>query len=301
MARRLGKGLGSLLSQGVEEQEPQVESQHAKHDLTVPLGEIRPNTFQPRKHFDKEALDELATSIGMHGVLQPPVVRRTGESYELIAGERRWRAAKLAGLDRIPVVVRDDVSDGEMLELALVENVQRQELDPMERAEGYRDMMDKLSLTQEDVAKKVGLKRSTVTNHLRLLELPREAQQAVRQNLISTGHAKALLGLNKPLEVLTLVQRIAREGLSVRQVEQVVRSRRGGAAPGGAATAAPASSSPAAQPPWQKELEDRMREHLGCKVRLRNGPDFRGEVVIEYYDRGDLDRLCDVLAPRKSV
>lgn len=276
--------------------------------LMVALAQIRPNSFQPRKHFEREALEELASSIRMHGMLQPPVVRAVGSeggraSYELIAGERRWRAAKMAGLTDIPVVIRDGVSDDQMLELALVENVQRQELDPMERAEGYRDLMVRLSLTQEDVANKVGLKRSTVTNHLRLLELPPEAQQAVRQGLISMGHAKALVVLEKPSDVLTLVQRVVREGLSVRQIEQLVRSRRTSTSTSSpsAAKSAGSSTATAKAPPWQRELEDRMREHLGCKVRLKNGPDFRGEVVIEYYDRDDLDRLCDLLGPRRAL
>jgi ParB family chromosome partitioning protein len=273
------------------------------------LEQIKPNSFQPRKHFDAEALAELANSIRAHGILQPPVVRslqREGESeYELIAGERRWRAAKIAGLAQIAVIVKEQVTDEQMLELALVENVQRQELDPMERAEGYRDLMGQLGLTQEAVAMKVGLRRSTVTNHLRLLDLPKEAQQAVRQNLISMGHARALLGLSKPMEILTLVQRIAREGLSVRQVEQLIRSHKGRTkqfkSPAASEQANVGNPVNATIPPWQRELEGRMRDHLGCKVKLRNGPDFRGDIVIEYYDRADLDRLCDILAPRKSL
>jgi ParB family transcriptional regulator, chromosome partitioning protein len=293
--RRLGRGLGSLLGT-----DGPSTDEIARPETTLRLADIRPNSHQPRKTFDAEALNELTASIREHGVLQPIIVRTLGDgAYELIAGERRWRSAKQAGLQEIPALIRTDVSDEQMLELALVENVQRQDLDPMERAEGYRELMAGLDLSQEQVAEKVGLRRSTVANHLRLLELPAEAQLAVRKGLVSMGHARALLGIGRPTEILGLLQRIVREGLSVRQVEDLVRSHnsarrvttRGGAAAG--------ADSP--EVPWKNELEARMRQHLGCKVQIRNGPNFRGEIVIEYYDRQDLDRLSEKLAPRTSL
>jgi ParB family chromosome partitioning protein len=259
----------------------------------IPLDAIRANPHQPRKVFDPSALDELTESVRQHGILQAIVVRPLGDGFELIAGERRTRAARAVGLTTIPAVVRHDITDEQMLELALVENVQRQDLDPIERARAFRQMAEHLRLTQEQVADRVGLKRATVANHMRLLELPEIAQQAVQNGLLSMGHARALLGLTRPERIVDLVGRIVREGLSVRDVEGLVRSEgrptsTSGAGPG------PALGSP----PWVRELEQRMEEHLGTKVTLRNQPGFRGQIVIDYFNRTDLDRLCQVLAPK---
>src|SRR4029079_17464167 len=220
MERRLGRGLGSLLgtSDSFEEQKKAGE---------LPLDAIRPNPHQPRRTFDPVALEELTESIRRHGILQPIVVRASdrdaeGRSFEVVSGERRWRASRMAGRTSIPVTVRE-VDNDQMLELALVENLQRQDLDAIERATGYQQMMKALTITQEQVAEKVGLKRSTVANHLRLLELPAAAQEAVRRNLITMGHARALLGLADATQVMALVERIARQDLSVRDVERLVR------------------------------------------------------------------------------
>src|SRR5688572_14180266 len=185
MDRRLGKGLSSLLGQPADETVARA----------LELGDIDPNPFQPRKTMDPAGLEELRDSIAQHGVLQPVVVRKNGGRYQLVSGERRWRAARLAGLDRIPAVVREDVTDEQMLELALVENLQRRDLDPIERARGFQALMETLGITQEAVAAKVGLKRATVANHLRLLELPAKVQDAVGRGLVTMGHARALLGL----------------------------------------------------------------------------------------------------------
>lgn len=284
--RRLGRGLGSLLG-APPESAPQGGSQE------IPLDAIRANPHQPRRVFDPASLDELTESIRQHGVLQAVVVRPLGDGYELIAGERRTRAARAAGLTSIPASIRADVTDEHMLELALVENVQRQDLDPIERARGYRQMAEQLSLTQEQVADRVGLKRATVANHMRLLELPEIAQQAVQAGLLTMGHARALLGLTRPERIVDLVGRIVREGLSVRDVEGLVRAETRPASPGSGAVLTPAGS-----PPWVRELEQRMEEHLGTKVTLRNQPGFRGQIVIDYFNRSDLDRLCQVLAPK---
>jgi ParB family transcriptional regulator, chromosome partitioning protein len=288
MERRLGRGLGSLLGQSGS-----VEGQNAGTELSIEA--IRPNPHQPRKTFDQTALEELSDSIRRHGVLQPIVVRPVGTGYELVSGERRLRASRLAGRTTIPASIRNDISDDQMLELAMVENLQRQDLDAMERATGYRLMMDSLQITQEQVAEKVGLKRATVANHLRLLDLPVPAQDAVRRGLISMGHARALLGLTSPNQVLGLVERIAREDLSVRTVEGLVRAQ---SSPAAAVEAAPPGLTVA---PWVRELEERMRETLGTKVQLKNNPGFKGQIVIEYFNRADLDRLCQVLAPRREL
>ncbi len=285
--RRLGRGLGSLLGSAP----PSSEEGHAREIL---LDLIHPNPHQPRRTFDPSAMEELTESVRQHGVLQAIVVRPLGEGFELVAGERRTRAARAAGLDRIPATVRGDITDAQMLELAIVENVQRQDLDPIERARGYRQMSEQLGLTQEQVADRVGLKRATVANHVRLLELPDTAQEAVQAGLISMGHARALLGLSQPERIGDLVQRIVREGLSVRDVEAMVRDAsrpKGTGASGSVLT-------PAGSPPWIRELEQRMEEHLGTKVVLRNQPGFRGQIVIDYFNRSDLDRVCQVLAPK---
>lgn len=297
MERRLGRGLGSLLGDSVANPAtPETARQELAQELR--LDEIRPNPNQPRTVFDPGPLEELRDSIRNHGVLQPVVVRRTARGYELIAGERRWRGARLAGLERIPAMIKDDINDDEMLELALVENVQRRDLDAMEKARGYQGMIDALGLTQEQVAQRVGLKRSSVANHLRLLELPERAQAAIREGLISMGHARALLGLADEAQILTILAKVAREGLSVRQAEALVREAAGST--GGADGKEPEKTlTPAA--PWIVELQDRMREHLGTKVQLHNKKGYRGQITIDYYGREDLDRLLGVLAPRESL
>ena len=289
MERRLGRGLGMLLGDSTAEQEKQGAQELAIHA-------IRPNPHQPRKRFDEAPLRELAASLTRHGFLQPVVVRSVGSEYELIAGERRWRAAKLAGLERVPAFVREGVSDGQMLELALVENVQREDLDAIERALGFRALIETLGLTQEQVAAKVGLQRATVTNHLRLLELPRDVQTALSQGLISMGHARALLAIG-PVELqLGVLARISREGLSVRQVEGMARSTSGADAEGKAKTSVlvPRKS-------WVSDLEARLREKLGTKVAIRNGSGYRGQIVIDYFDRATLERVCEAIAPRIDV
>jgi len=290
MERRLGRGLSSLLG------EPRGEESL----LELELDRIRPNPFQPRKSMDPAGLEEPTESIRSHGILQPVAVRKKGAAFELISGERRWRAARLAGLKQVPAVAREDVSDEQMLELALVENVQRRDLNPIERAQAFQALQEAFGLTQEQVAERVGLRRSTITNHLRLLELPQPVQDAVAQGLASMGHARALLGLPQDSDRVKLLEKVVREELSVREVERRVRERVGGMPKPEAAT--PASDAKAQErPAWATELEQRMRESLGTKVTLQPVGEARGRIVIDYYDREALDRLCEILAPRPSV
>lgn len=261
----------------------------------IPVAEIRPNPHQPRRVFEAEGLEELRASIESHGILQPVVVRRHGGAWELIAGERRLRAAVLAGLESIPALVREGVSDDEMLELALVENLQRRDLDALEKARGYQGMMQSLGMTHEQVAEKVGLQRSSITNHLRLLELTDEVQEALSSGLIGMTHARALLGAGDEMEQRRLLGRVVREGLSARQVEGLVASA-SDKKPRAAQVARPEPA------PWARELADRMREHLGTRVEVRNASKgVRGQIVIDYYDREGLDSLCDALAPRSEL
>lgn len=284
MERRLGKGLGSLLGGPVEEV--------ASNELELNL--IDPNPFQPRKTMDPAGLEELRDSISNHGVLQPIVVRKMGERYQLVSGERRWRAARLAGLERIPAVQRNVLTDSEMLELALVENVQRRDLDPIERARGFRALMDALGITQEAVAVKVGLKRATVANHLRLLDLPEKVQVAVGKGLMSMGHARALLGLSDPARIEAVMEQAVRRDLSVREIERLVRDE----------VQAPATAedaSVAGTPPWLAEAERRLAEALGTKVRLAVDEDFSGHIRVEFFDKAQLNRLLDRIAPKPRL
>ena len=297
MERRLGRGLGALLS------EPEARNGGSE---SIPVGEIRPNPYQPRSEFDAVGLEELTASIRNHGVLQPIIVRVSGKQlYQLVSGERRWRAAQQAGLASIPAVVRHDVSDDQMLELALVENVQRRDLNPIERAKGFHRLMETLDLTQEAVANRVGLRRATVANHLRLLDLPLKVQEAVSERRVSMGHAKALLGLADEQERVELAVRIVDEDLSVREVERFVRDRTRPAGapstPAEAATGSAVDTPTSAKEPWLVELERRLLERFGTKVSVRNGADYRGQIVLEYADRDELERLLELLVPKRRV
>jgi len=302
MERRLGRGLGSLLGQTPEpEATPSVQRPAAAPtgsrtdaDVAARLVEVaavRRNPGQPRTTFDSAALEELQDSIRRHGVLQPICVRRAGDGYEIVSGERRWRAARSAGLVKIPAVVRDDVSDEVSLELAIVENVQRQDLDSLEKARGYQALMERVGLTQEQVAERVGIARASVTNHLRLLDLPSEAQDALAGGMISMGHAKALLGIKPKKAVLAALGKVVRGDLSVRATEALVKG----------ATGVASSGSGAAVEPWVGEMEARLREALGVRVQLKNGKGYRGSIQLDYSSREELERLCDQLAPKETL
>ena len=285
MERRLGRGLGSLLSSEPAAREPRTE---------VSVASIRPNPFQPRKHFLPEALAELQASIQLHGVLQPVVLRKTAQGdLELIAGERRWRASQAVGLKTIPAVVREGVSDEAMLELAMVENLQRSDLDPIEKARGFQQLQAQ-GLTQEQVAAKVGLQRSTVANFMRLLELSEPVQKAVTSGLITMGHARALLGVTDRARQEELCALTVRRGLSVRELEERVRELQGRTTEKPKPVVVPPA-------PWVRDMETRIRSHLGTKVQVKNGEGYQGSIVIEYHGREDLDRLFALLAPRKTL
>ncbi|MDG1049768.1 MAG: ParB/RepB/Spo0J family partition protein [Planctomycetota bacterium] len=318
MERRLGRGLGSLLGQTEDtpvERQPVAAAPGQVPALTdVPgsadaglddedqvgrmleLAAIRRNPDQPRKVFESEGLEELRQSISRHGVLQPITVRRVGNGFEIISGERRWRAARNAGLEVIPAVVRDDVSDEVSLELAIVENIQRMDLDPVEKARGYRALMDRVGLTQEQVAERMGVKRSSIANQLRLLDLPEEALEALSGGLITSGHAKALLGLGEVEAIRKALSQVVRKQLSVRETEQLSRAAVAGASPSSTERAVRPEA-----PAWVAEMEGRLREALGVKVTLKNGNKYRGSITLDYGGREDLERICDQIAPKKSV
>jgi ParB family transcriptional regulator, chromosome partitioning protein len=273
----LGRGLASLIPQRTPGSAAVVD---------VPLARVMPNPYQPRRHMDDAGLEELAASIREHGVLQPVLVTETLDGYQLIAGERRVRAARLAGLERIPALVRQ-LADRDQLEVALVENVQRSDLDPIDEATAYRQLIDEFGLTQERVADRVGKARATVANTLRLLDLHADVQAAIGDGRIAEGHGRALGGLAAENQAQVLGTVIA-QGLSVRQTEELVRRLREPKRQ--AATAAPARR----LDPDLERVEEELRQRLGTKVSLtrsRKG----GRIVIEYYSDEELGRLYERL------
>ncbi len=254
------------------------------------LTEIEPNRNQPRKEFDEQALSELADSIREHGIIQPLLVRPLGTGgYQLVAGERRWRAARMIGLTEVPVVIKE-MTETEVMELALIENLQRQDLNPLEEAAGYRELMTTYGLTQDQVAKRVGKSRSAVANCLRLLTVPEEIQPFLRSGQLSAGHVKALAGMSDREEMVRIAKSAADKGLSVREVERQVQS-----------FTAPRPSSPSGEEKeaFYKELELAMNVELGRKVRIRPGR-IGGTVEIAFFDQEDLRSLAYRLSGEES-
>jgi ParB family chromosome partitioning protein len=279
----LGRGLGALIPAAPAAAErPLHEIAPAAGPLEIPVERIAPNPEQPRRRFDEAELARLADSIGRHGVLQPVVVREQGGGYELVVGERRWRAARLAGRPTIPAVVKD-VAAPDLLELALVENVQRHDLNPIELALAFRALTE-AGATQEEVGRRVGVDRSTVANHLRMLELPRELQADVEEGVLSAGHAKALLQVASPERRRHLRDRIAEQGLSVRAAEELARELAG---PGGARRRSPRQGTP---DPDLEQLLGQLRDALQTKVRI-NGSARRGKLEVEFYGAEELHRI----------
>jgi len=297
MERRLGRGLGSLLGQTSTESNPAGGGGKSEGVHELPLKLIRPNPGQPRKVFDSEHLEELKQSIEAHGVLQPILVRPAAAGqYEIVSGERRWRAARLAGLQTIPVVVRV-ADDAQSLELAIVENVQRQDLDPIEKAKGFLMLHEHFGLNHEAIAARVGLQRSTIANFVRLLELPKEVQDGVSAGLLSMGHARALLGLRDAVGRRAAFEQVVRQGLSVRDTERLIQAAN-------VPSTTTEAENPAPEAPqrlreaWVGTLEARMREHLGAKVELLKGKGYRGRIVVHFNGREDLERITELLGPK---
>ena len=276
--RALGRGLDALIPDRPPEVAPS-RPQLAELDIEL----IRPNPRQPRDHFDDEAIGVIAESLRLHGVLQPIVVRRVEGGYELIAGERRWRAAQRAGLERVPAVVRE-ASPQESLELALVENLHREDLNPIEEALAYNLLIDEMGLTQEDVASRVGRDRSSIANTLRLLKLPQPVQQLVVNGGLSMGHARAILGLHAADAQTRLGEEVVAKGLSVRQVESRVRSLTSGERRRQARTAVDADVAAA---------EEKLSRALGTKVAIRGKE--RGRLEIRFTSMDELNRLYEML------
>ena len=271
----LGRGLDSLFADNsVDELNPSVNK--------LRIMEIEPNRDQPRKDFDEKSLSELAESIEQHGVLQPLVVRPlTNGGYQLVAGERRWRAARIAGLTEVPVVIKE-LTDEEVIEIAMIEHLQREDLNPLEEALGYRYMMDELNITQEQAAEKVGKSRPAVANAIRLLCLPDEVQEMVKNNLISPGHARALLGFENQELIIQTAKRIVKEDLSVREVETLVKNSQ----------KTPKVPKQQKRDKFFSEVELALVENLGRKVKIKESKKDAGVLEIEFFDKDDLESLA---------
>jgi ParB family chromosome partitioning protein len=293
--KRLGKGLGALLGEQLEE-----EPGDAVGERQVEVDRVRPNPFQPRSEFEPGALGELAESIRENGLLQPLVVRPAGEEWELVAGERRWRAVRELGWDRAPAVVRE-LEDEQMVVLALVENLQRENLSPLEEAVGYQQLIDSFGLTQQAVAERVGRDRSTISNTLRLLELEGRPRELLQSGELTAGHARALLSLDDAGERRRLAEEVVEEGLSVRATERRVRELRNGAGSDGGATddgeaVAEEAGEGDGGDPVARRAAKILERALGTEVRVRLRGAEKGEIGIVFHDSDEFERLCGLLA-----
>lgn len=277
----LGRGLDAIFHSNPKADDSVTEA--APKDL-------RPNPYQPRRVFDEEKMAELVQSVKEHGIIQPIVVRQAVRGYEIVAGERRWRAAQEAGLDQVPVVVRD-FTDEQMNEIALIENLQREDLNPIEVAEAYQSLMEKFHMTQDVLAKKVGQSRSHVANTLRLLNLPGEIREHVSRGTLSMGHARALLGLNDKKLQIQLAEKTIDEELSVREVEHMVNRLQH------LAQREAAPKKPVKENPILKQYEEEFRFRLGTGVKIHQGKK-RGKIEIDYFSQDDLERILGLLSSK---
>lgn len=289
--RGLGKGLDSLIPSNVMESvkttEPGEKGKNGDGATLVKITKVEPNRDQPRKNFDEDSLQELSESIKQFGLLQPILVQDRKTHYEIIAGERRWRAAKIAGLKEVPVIIRD-LTDQEIVEISLIENIQREDLNPIEEAQAYKRLLTEFHLKQDEVAERVSKSRTAVTNSMRLLKLCEEVQKMVVEEMISTGHARALISIENPEEQYMIAQKIFDEKLSVREVEKLVKNLH--------------------KPPKPKKQEDKtleaiyndisekLRQSLSTKVTINAKDNGAGKIEIEFYNHEDLDRLLEQIA-----
>ncbi len=290
--RGLGKGLEALFNE-VEINMHETDRSTDSHEgiLFLDLNDIKPNSKQPRKNFPDEKIDELARSIETHGIIQPIMVRPAGEGYEIVAGERRWRAARRTSLKQIPCIVRELSEEQNML-VAIIENMQREDLNPMEEAEALNQMITNFGLTQEEVSKSVGKSRPYITNALRLLKLPAEIQEMVVQGNLTNGHARAIAGIKEEKTQLHLARRVVKEGLSVRETEVLANKEHDGA------NKKPAKAKPRAKNREITDMEEELKTALGTKVAINHGT-RRGKIEIEYYSREELERLLEMLLSLK--
>ncbi len=286
--KALGKGINALIPD-LELGVPESHEAEYPNSMELLIDEISPNRFQPRKYFDDEKLKELVTSISENGVIQPVVVQKLGSGYELLVGERRWRASKQLGLKKIPAIIRE-VSDAQALEIAIIENIHRQDLNPIEEAAAYSRLAEEFALTQEMIAKKVGKSRTVVANTLRLLKLSRNVKENLISGKISMGHARALLGLDNPEQIEVLRQEILKQDLTVRQVESRVTNLKK------LSSTKPVSLG-SKKNIFIKDLEKQLQSRLGTKVDIT--PTKKGgKLIVTYYSDDDLDRIQELIGQK---
>lgn len=286
----LGRGLNTLIpsapAKDSESEKILKKEEQPKSEIIVPILKVEPNPDQPRRQFDEDSLQELADSIKQYGILQPLIVKKHEKFYEIIAGERRWRAAKLAGLKEVPVLIRN-YAENEIVEIALIENIQREDLNPIEEALAYKRLMEEFSLKQDQVAAKVSKSRASITNSLRLLKLDQRVQNLLSEEMITTGHARALLAINDPDQQYEIAMKVFDEKLSVREIEKLVKQM-----------SKKKKETPKEENKVQEYLfaniEESLKQALGSKVNIRNRND-KGKIEIEYYSKEELDRLVDML------
>ena len=288
--RGLGKGLDlmipNLVGESKEKKEVPAVSTEKGGETIVKITKVEPNREQPRKLFDEDALQELADSIKQFGVIQPILVQDRKDHYEIIAGERRWRAAKLAGLKEVPVIIKN-YTEREIVEISLIENIQREDLNPIEEAQAYKRLLNEFELKQDEVAERVSKSRAAVTNSLRLLKLSERVQQMVIDEMITTGHARALLAVEKEEDQYLLAQRVFDEKLSVREIEKIVKSY-------GKPPKAKKEKNKTLELIY-KDIEEQLKQKLSTKVAVSSKGDGAGKIEIEFYSNDDLERLLDVL------
>ena len=293
----LGKGLDYLIADKVStkpaakvEEKKKPTSEHAADAIMMDIAKVEPNREQPRKKFDEDALLELAESIKQFGVLQPLLVQERDDYYEIIAGERRWRAAKMAGIKKVPVIIKK-LTEQEIMEISLIENIQREDLNPIEEALAYKRLLSEFNLKQDEVAERVSKSRTAVTNAMRLLKLNDKVQQMVIEEMLTTGHARALLGIEDQEKQYTIAQKIFDEKLSVRDTEKLVKSLQNEKKK---QTDVRIKLDPKLEAIYH-DLEEQMKVILGTKVSINHKDDKKGKLEIEYYSQDELDRIIDLL------
>ncbi len=289
----LGKGLDSLITDKVGKpatSKATKKEETSSDDLMISINKVEPNRDQPRKKFDEDALLELSESIKQFGVLQPLLVQKKDDYYEIIAGERRWRAAKLAGIKEVPVIVKQ-LTEQEIMEISLIENIQREDLNPIEEALAYKKLLTEFNLKQDEVAERVSKSRTAVTNSMRLLKLNEKVQQMVIDEMLTTGHARALLGIEDEEKQYTVAQQIFDEKLSVRDTEKLVKNLQNEKK---TIAESPKKIDPKLEAIY-KDLEEQMKGILGTKVLINHKDEKRGKLEIEYYSQDELDRIIDLI------
>ena len=277
----LGKGLGALISENEEE-----TNENSK--LLIPLNKIKSNAEQPRKSFDNERIAELAESIKHHGIIQPLILMKENEDYVIIAGERRWRAAKMAGLKEVPAIIMD-ITEKEVLEVSLIENIQRQDLNPIEEALAYKRLIDEFKLTQEELSKRIGKSRTTITNCMRLINLDDRVKEYIIEGVLSEGHGRTLLSINDGELQYTIAQKVIDEGLSVRELEKLIKKVY--------STDKKKKDNKEVNDEnniYYKDIEEKLQSHFGTKIKLNYKKD-KGKIEIEYYSEEDLQRILDII------